>query len=157
MAFSTWRSQERVSLAALHQKTISGQRKTLNYEPLGLLDVLPVQLPPDNDLRSLRVTLIALCLCGRRTPVPAVPKPNFFRLRVVGTRARYPITGWISLRASSTERRRMRSRSLCEISLHLHPRSDNQYNRIVLRWQDEGASWYYDVPYLGQNKGLDHE
>lgn len=134
-------------------KTNLRDKGNVEFEPLGLCDVLPTQLPPDNDIQgAYAVTLI------RFMPVWQAHArfPQYQAQLLPIARRRYK---------SSVSHARMDLASrfkygtqtdaftnlYCEIRYtFIHDLSINTTGSVLPMGEDEGASWYYEVPYLGQ-------
>lgn len=124
----------------------------IKYDYLGALDVLPVQMPRDNDLQE--AYLVTIC-----DFVPVAKAHSMFplfqdKLKPIAKR-RYRGTSQAGRRMTLAERFRFGSRRdsfqelYCDINYqYILDCSINQTDQ-VLRMGQEGTSWYYEVPVIG--------
>lgn len=124
----------------------------IKFDYLGALDVLPVQMPRDNDLQEAYIVTI-------RDFVPVAKAHSMFpmfqdKLRPMARR-RYRGTTTSTQRLSLAEKFKFGSRRdsfmelYCDISyMYILDQSINTTGQVLDMGQ-EGTSWAYKVPYLG--------
>lgn len=128
-------------------------RGNVEFEPLGLLDVLPVQLPPDNDLQgAYAVTLIRFMPVWQahaKFPEHQAQLLPIARRRYKSTVSHYRMD--LASRFKYGSPTDAFTNLYCEIRYtFIHDLTINTTGSVLPMGQDEGASWYYEVPYLGQ-------
>ena len=134
---------------------MNGEEGGIEFEPLGLLDVLPVQLPADNDLqKAYAVTIIVMM------PVYMAHGkfPAFQASLLPIARRRY--TSTVAARRLDLAERFKYGESdggnwdnlYCEIRYtFIRDLSINESKDTVLPMGEENTSWFYEVPFLGKD------
>jgi hypothetical protein len=129
----------------------------LKFDYLGALDVLPVQMPRDNDLQEAYIVTI----CDF---VPVAKAHSMFplfqdKLKPIARR-RYKGTSTTGQRMSLAEKFKFGSRRdsfmelYCEINYQYILDQTINVTGAELNMGQEGTSWFYKVPYVGQEISL---